>query len=71
MPDPGGEPGGPNAQPPMHNMRSELKDPNPSGDAGALDLGATVLPVLAKNYWRHALALVLVLLVIRRLLRRS
>jgi carbon monoxide dehydrogenase subunit G len=36
----------------------------------ALDLGATVLPVLAKNYWRQALAVVLVLLVLRRLLRR-
>jgi uncharacterized protein len=36
----------------------------------ALDLGTTVLPVLAKTYWRQALALVVVLLVLRRLLRR-
>jgi uncharacterized protein len=43
--------------------------PPPPGD-DALDLGATVLPVLAKTYWRHALAAVLVLLVVRRLLRR-
>jgi len=43
--------------------------PPPPGE-DALDLGATVLPVLAKTYWRHALAAVLVLLVVRRLLRR-
>jgi carbon monoxide dehydrogenase subunit G len=42
--------------------------PPPGGDA--LDLGATVLPVLAKTYWRQAVAVVLVLLVLRRLLRR-
>jgi uncharacterized protein len=36
----------------------------------ALDLGATVLPVLAKTYWRQALGLLLVLLVLRRILRR-
>ena len=36
----------------------------------ALDLGATVLPVLAKTYWRQALAVVVALLVLRRLLRR-
>ena len=43
--------------------------PQPAQD-DALDLGATVLPVLAKTYWRQAVALVLVLLVLRRLLRR-
>jgi hypothetical protein len=36
----------------------------------ALDLGATVLPVLARTYWKRALAAVVVLLVLRRLLRR-
>ena len=36
----------------------------------ALDLGTTVLPVLAKAYWKQALGVVLVLLVLRRLLRR-
>ena len=41
----------------------------PAGE-DALDLGATVLPVLAKAYWKQALGLVLVLLVLRRLLRR-
>jgi carbon monoxide dehydrogenase subunit G len=42
--------------------------PPPSDDA--LDLGAAVLPVLAKTYWRQAVAAVLVLLFLRRLLRR-
>ena len=44
--------------------------PSPPVD-DALDLGATVLPVLAKTYWRQAVAAVLVLLVLRRLLRRG
>ena len=42
-----------------------------SGGDDALDLGATVLPVLLKSYWKQALGLVLVLLVLRRLLRRG
>ena len=42
-----------------------------AGNDDALDLGATVLPVLAKAYWKHALGVLLVLLVLRRLLRRS
>lgn len=36
----------------------------------ALDLGATVLPVLARTYWKQALGLLVVVLVLRRLLRR-
>ena len=44
--------------------------PQPDQD-DALDLGATVLPVLAKAYWKQALAVVLALLVLRRLVRRS
>jgi uncharacterized protein len=43
--------------------------PLPAPD-DALDLGATVLPVLLKSYWKQALGVVLVLLVLRRLLRR-
>ena len=35
-----------------------------------LDLGTTVLPVIAKAYWKQVLGAVLVLLVLRRLLRR-
>ncbi len=34
----------------------------------ALDLGATVLPILAKTYWKQLVGAVLVLLVLRRLL---
>ena len=44
---------------------------NPPGNDEALDLGATVLPVLAKAYWKQAVGIVLVLLVLRRLLRRG
>jgi uncharacterized protein len=44
--------------------------PSSAGGEDALDLGATVLPVLAKTYWKQALGLVLVLLLLRRLLRR-
>jgi carbon monoxide dehydrogenase subunit G len=44
--------------------------PAPPGGEDALDLGATVLPVLVKAYWKQALGLLLVLLVLRRLLRR-
>ncbi len=37
----------------------------------ALDLGATVLPVLAKAYWRQAAGVLVVLLLLRRLLSRG
>jgi len=37
----------------------------------AIDLGATVLPVLLKSYWKQALGVIVVLLVLRRLLRRG
>ncbi|MFP5254100.1 MAG: carbon monoxide dehydrogenase, partial [Actinomycetes bacterium] len=42
----------------------------PGGDepADELDLGATVLPILARTYWKQLLGAVLVLLVLRRLL---
>lgn len=36
----------------------------------ALDLGATVLPVLLKSYWKQAVGALAALLVLRRLLRR-
>jgi len=42
----------------------------PPGNNEALDLGATVLPVLAKAYWKQALGVLLVLVVLARLLRR-
>ena len=54
---------------------SPVTRPQPVGSSGdddnALDLGATVLPVLAKTYWKQALAVVLVLLVLRKLLNRG
>ena len=40
------------------------------GSDDALDLGATVLPVLAKAYWKQALGVVAVLIVLRALLGR-
>ncbi|MDP2774872.1 MAG: SRPBCC family protein [Nocardioides sp.] len=42
----------------------------PSEDDNALDLGAAVLPVLLKSYWKQALGALVVLLVLRRLVRR-
>jgi carbon monoxide dehydrogenase subunit G len=36
----------------------------------ALDLGATVLPILVKSYWKQALGALLVLLVLKKLLGR-
>ena len=45
--------------------------PSAAKQDDALDLGATVLPILAKTYWKQALGLVLVLLLLRRLLRRG
>ena len=57
----------------MQNVRQMTppgeESPRPQDDA--LDLGATVLPVLLKSYWRQALGVVVVLLVLRRLLRRG
>lgn len=50
------------------------RGPGASNDAShedALDLGATVLPVLAKAYWRQALAAVVALWLLRRGWRRS
>ncbi len=43
--------------------------PPPAQD-DALDLGATVLPVLVKGYWKQGLAALVVVLLLRRLLRR-
>jgi len=49
------------------SMSPAAPRPTPADDA--LDLGSAGLPVLAKTYWRQALAALLVLLVLRRLLR--
>ncbi len=53
------------AEPPP---RPPAPQPAPA-EPEALDLGATVLPVLARTYWKQALGAFLVLLVLRRLLR--
>lgn len=44
--------------------------PRPVPEPEALDLGSAVLPVILKSYWRQALAALVVLAVVRRLLRR-
>jgi uncharacterized protein len=41
-----------------------------AGSDDALDLGATVLPALARAYWKPAVAVLLAVLVLRRLLSR-
>jgi hypothetical protein len=42
----------------------------PATATEALDLGATVLPILFKNYWKQLAGAALVLFVLWRLLRR-
>ncbi len=42
----------------------------PTGENDVLDLGATVLPVLLKSYWKQIAGAILVLLVLRRLVQR-
>jgi carbon monoxide dehydrogenase subunit G len=54
----------------MRDLRPPPREQNAPGNDNALDLGATVLPVLAKVYWKQALGAVLVLLVLRALIRR-
>ena len=44
---------------------------SPPPDDDAIDLGTTVLPILVKSYWRQALGVLLVLLVLRKVLRRD
>ncbi len=51
-------------------QRASTAAASPSND-DALDLGATVLPVLLKSYWRQALGVLVVLLVLRKLLKRG
>jgi carbon monoxide dehydrogenase subunit G len=46
------------------------RGPSPEEGGDALDLGATVVPVLVRGYWRQGLVAVAVLLLLRRLLRR-
>jgi uncharacterized protein len=45
--------------------------PAPSPDNDALDLGATVVPILLKSYWKQLVGLVVTVVLLRRLLRRG
>ncbi|MEI2714377.1 MAG: SRPBCC domain-containing protein [Nocardioides sp.] len=56
--------------PPVPHREPRTLPPPPPRQDEALDLGATVLPVLVKSYWKQALGGLVVLLVLRRLLRR-
>ena len=44
--------------------------PKPAPPVEALDLGGAVLPVMLKSYWKHAVAALAGLAIVRRLLRR-
>ncbi len=55
----------------MRNLDSLPRAVNRPGNDEALDLGVTVLPVLAKAYWKQALGVLVALLVLRRLLSRG
>ena len=59
----------PASQPASRPAPAPAPAPPPARD-DALDLGATVLPVLAKAYWKQALGAGLALLVLQRLFRR-
>ena len=57
----------------MNNLRPGQRETDMQTKAqseDALDLGATVLPVLAKAYWKQALGVLLVLWVLRSLISR-
>jgi uncharacterized protein len=58
------------APPPPPPRPAPPPPPPPPREPEALDLGSTVLPVLARSYWKHAVAAVAGLAVLRRILRR-
>ncbi|MBL0748949.1 SRPBCC family protein [Nocardioides baculatus] len=69
-PAPGGDPlaaAAADAPPPRP---AAPRPPPPPAQTEALDLGSAVLPVLLKSYWKQALAAVVGLAVLRRLLQR-
>lgn len=68
-PAPGGDPLGAAAAVAPAPKRA-APGPPPPQSTEALDLGSAVLPVLLKSYWKQALAAVVGLAVLRRLLRR-
>jgi carbon monoxide dehydrogenase subunit G len=60
----------PATEPPPQPAASPAAASEPPSEPSALDLGATVLPVLAKRYAPHAIGALAVLLVLWRILRR-
>lgn len=56
--------------PPVVEPPARPAAPQPPHAAEALDLGATVLPILLKTYWRQLAAAFVVVVVLWRLLRR-
>ena len=56
--------------PPVAEAPARPTAPQPPQAAEALDLGATVLPILLKTYWRQLAAGFVVVVVVWRLLRR-
>ncbi|QSR29697.1 carbon monoxide dehydrogenase [Nocardioides sp. S5] len=63
------QPGAHAAAPPAPPTPLRPPPPPPPPPTEALDLGSAVLPILARTYWKPALAAVVVLLLLRRLLR--
>ena len=63
-------PGAHAAAPPPPPTPLRPPPPPPPPPTEALDLGSAVLPILARTYWKPALAAVVGLLLLRRLLRK-
>jgi carbon monoxide dehydrogenase subunit G len=76
VPDPVERPVNDQAPTPLHGRQdiggAGQPDAGPPPQADdAIDLGATVLPILARTYWRQALGVIVVLLLLRKLLHRG
>jgi len=63
-------PAAPPTAPPVAEAPARPTAPQPPHAAEALDLGATVLPILLRTYWRQLAAGFVVVVVLWRLLRR-
>ena len=51
--------------------RRPPRPPPPAGASDSLDLGATVLPVLVRSYWKQGLAAVAAIVLLVWILRRG
>jgi carbon monoxide dehydrogenase subunit G len=60
----------PGTSTPVATPRQASPPPTPSGSGDALDLGRTVLPVLVRGYWKQALAVLVVAIVLVWLIAR-